>query len=82
MPLDGRLVVDYVIRITNDTVKLVDGKVVKMRDSLYHTPFLDSVRKNGKVVLDSLGKPQLYIGWQPHPKALIVTDFMANIPLK
>lgn len=81
-PLNGGLAIDYAIRITFDTVKLVDGKAVKGRDSLWFTPFLQPQKKDGKDVLDSLGKPKMDLVWQPHPKKLIIHDYNANIPLK
>jgi len=80
-PLKGELRLDYVIRITMDTTKIVDGKVVISRDSLFYTPFVSPMKKDGKDVLDSLGKPRMELVWQPHPKKLIIQDFNANIPL-
>lgn len=81
-PLNGGLAIDYVVRITFDTVKLVGGKAVKGRDSLFFTPFLQPQKKDGKEVLDSLGKPKMDLIWQPHPKNLIIHDYKANFPLK
>lgn len=80
-PLKGNLALDYVIRITKDSVGLKDGKVIKFRDSLYFTPFITELKKDGKPVLDSLGKPKVELAWQPHPKNLIIQDFKSNFPL-
>lgn len=80
-PSNSSLALDYVIRITKDSAVIKDGKANEFRDSAYFTPFIFPIKKDGKGVLDSLGKPKMELSWQPHPKKLIIQDFNATFPL-
>lgn len=49
-----------------------------VRDSVYLLPFADTVRKNGKPVLDSLGRPKIDVRWINLPKQFLLIDYNKN----
>jgi hypothetical protein len=49
------------------------------RDSFYFVPTEDTVKENGKIVLDSLKKPKKQLSYHYLPKELLLIDYNKNI---
>ncbi|MGN6475748.1 MAG: hypothetical protein ACTHKV_00880 [Flavipsychrobacter sp.] len=75
---------DVVIRISKDSFAFtkVDSTATAItqikswrRDTLYYIPLPDTAKKEGKAVLDSLGKPVVRIHYYLLPAQFIIHDF-------
>lgn len=76
--------VDYCFRITKDTLAFstIDSTGDQMvaqkkwvRDTSYFVPVQDTVKENGRAMLDSLGHPKMRITFYQLPNRYILQDF-------